>query len=82
MYLYIFSLRVGSFVRVRGKRLFRERWRLPPPPKCFAEFAQVILLIGYKSFKTSTALSLEYSQFNHTLPLSYSNFAVLFTTLV
>ena len=82
MYLYIFSLRVGSFVRVRGKRLFLERWRLPPPPKCFAEFAQVILLIGYKSFKTSTAPSLEYSQFNHTLPLSYSNFAVLFTTLV
>ena len=76
MYLYIFSLRVGSFVRVRGKRLFRERWRLPPPPKCFAEFAQVILLIGYKSFKTSTTPLPQYSHFHHTLPLSYSNFSV------
>ena len=33
--MYICSLRVGSFVRVRGKRLFLARWRVPPPPKCF-----------------------------------------------
>ena len=33
--MYIFSLRAGSFVRVRGKRLFLARWPVPPPPKCF-----------------------------------------------
>ena len=80
--MYIFGLRVGSLVRVRGKRLFLARSRLPPPPKCFPELAVVILLIGYKSFKTSTAPLLEYSHFNHTLPFSYSDFAVLFTTVV